>query len=120
MSEHDEQVALFQWAEYNLIHHPELWLLHAIPNGGHRHAAVGKRLKAEGVKAGVPDMFLPVARGEYHGLYIEMKYGKNKTTDAQREWLNRLAAEGYLTAVCWGWTEASERIEWYLTEVETS
>jgi len=55
---------------------------------------------AEGVKRGVPDVFLPVARGGYHGLWIEMKYGKNKTTSNQKWWLNELKDQGYKTAVC--------------------
>ena len=61
-SEHEEQVALFEWAEWNKRQYPELELMFAIPNGGQRHVVVAKKLKDEGVKAGVPDIFLPVAR----------------------------------------------------------
>jgi len=113
-SEHDEQAKLFEWAERNMQRYPDLWLLHAIPNGGHRHPAVAAKLKAEGVKSGVPDVCLPVPRGSYCGLYIEMKVGRNKPTDSQAEWLKRLADQGYMTAVCYGWVEASEVIERYL------
>jgi hypothetical protein len=73
MTEHDEQVALSRWVTLLQPRHPELALLHAIPNGGHRHKAVAVRLKAEGVKRGVPDLCLPVPRGGHHGLYLEMK-----------------------------------------------
>jgi hypothetical protein len=70
--------------------YPALRMLHAIPNGGHRHKATAARLKAAGVKAGVPDICLPVARGDWHGLYIELKVGKNKLTEAQRRWKDDL------------------------------
>ena len=55
MSEHDEQVLIFKWARLSEGRWPELALLFAIPNGGHRHKAVAAKLKAEGVRAGVPD-----------------------------------------------------------------
>ena len=61
-AEHREQVKLFAWAEWERIDRPELGLLFAVPNGGRRDAVTGARLKAEGVKAGVPDVWLPVAR----------------------------------------------------------
>lgn len=114
MSEAQEQRALFQWAGYAEQQYPELKLLHHIPNGGKRDSMTAVNLKREGVKAGVPDICLPVARGQYHGLYIELKAGKNKTTAKQKEWLNALNQEGYATKVCYGWSEAGETIEKYL------
>ncbi|QNU68698.1 VRR-NUC domain-containing protein [Ruminiclostridium herbifermentans] len=93
---------------------PELDLMYHIPNGGKRDIATAKRLKAEGVKAGVPDICLPVPRGVYHGLYIELKAGENKTTRKQNEWLEALDNNGYFTAVCYGWEEASKVITNYL------
>jgi hypothetical protein len=114
MSEHDEQAALFTWANYQANTMPELQLLYAIPNGGHRYKAVAVKLEAEGVKSGVPDVCLPVARSGYHGLYIEMKYGKNKPSDNQIAWLKALAGQGYKTAVCWGFEEAKTIVEAYL------
>jgi hypothetical protein len=116
VSEHAEQVALFTWARYQTVHIPELSLLHAIPNGGHRHIAVASRMKAEGVRAGVPDICLPVPRGGYHGLYLEMKFGKNTVSAAQQRWLTRLAAQGYATVVCYGFEEAQSAILAYLEE----
>jgi hypothetical protein len=112
--EESEQIALFQWAAMMESKYPELRLLHAIPNGGHRHKATAARLKAAGVKAGVPDICLPVARGDWHGLYIELKVGKNKLTEAQRRWKDDLIRYGYLALVCYGWEEARDVIEWYL------
>ena len=66
--EAEHQAALFRWASLVSLRLPELRLLFAVPNGGHRHRAVAARLKDEGVKAGVPDLFLPVPRGAFHGL----------------------------------------------------
>lgn len=111
-----EQICLFRWAEYSSGAMPELKLLYHIPNGGKRDIATAKKLKAEGVKAGVPDICLPVARGKYHGLYIELKVGKNKTTENQDMWLEALNKNGYYTDVCYGWEEASKVITNYLKE----
>ena len=112
--EHEEQVALFDWAALRQGRYPELRLLHAIPNGGKRDKFVAIQLQREGLKPGVPDVCLPVARGGWHGLYIELKWAKNKPTDHQLEWLEALTAQGYLAVVCYGWQEAVEVIEDYL------
>lgn len=114
MSEHDEQRALFEWAALSEAHAPELALLYAIPNGGARHPAVAAKLKAEGVRAGVPDLFLPIARHNFHGLYIEMKHGRNKQTPPQKEWDKRLTREGYIVAVNRSWYDAAHTLMWYL------
>lgn len=114
LSESSEQALLFKWAAWNHQAFPELELMHHIPNGGRRDMITAVRLKAEGVKAGVPDICLPVARGGYHGLYIEMKVGGNKPSDNQESWLKRLTEQGYFTAVCYGWFEAAETIKRYL------
>lgn len=114
-SEHQEQKALFGWAELAQGRWPDLALLYAIPNGGHRHKAVAARMKAEGVKRGVPDICLPVARGVHHGLYIELKTGKGTASPQQRDWLQRLQAQGYRVAICRGWEAARAFIEEYLS-----
>ncbi len=74
----------------------------------------GAQLKAAGVKAGVPDLCLPVARQGWHGLFIELKVGRNRPQERQVGWLDRLTAEGYLAVACWGWDEARETLEAYL------
>lgn len=112
--ESGHQEALFNWAAYNVQRMPELEYMHHVPNGGKRDAATAVALKRQGVKAGVPDIVLPAARAEYHGLYIELKAGKNTTTDKQKQWLKYLEAAGYYTAVCYGWQTAAELIERYL------
>lgn len=66
----------------------------------------------------MPDIVLPAARAGYHGLYIELKAGKNTTTENQRRWLEYLRQQGYYTAVCYGWQKAAELIERYLLHTE--
>ena len=117
MSESTEQQALFQWAAIASAQKPELRLLHAIPNSGKRHIVTAVRMKAEGQKAGVSDIFLPVARHGYHGMYIELKVKGGKLSDKQKEWLRLTAEQGYKSIVCVGWIEAKEAIEKYLKEV---
>lgn len=85
-----------------------------IPNGGSRNKLEAANLKRQGVKAGVPDLFLPVSRGGYHGLFIELKCGKNKTTAKQNEWLKNLSEQGYAVSVCYGCNEAIKKILKYL------
>ena len=113
-SETTEQERVINWTRAYVNKYPELNLLYHIPNGGSRNKLEAQNLKAQGVKAGVPDLCLPVARGNFHGLYIEMKYGKNKTTDKQRYWLAELKEQGYETAVCYGAEEAMDKIADYL------
>jgi hypothetical protein len=112
--EHVEQVTLMQWARLHERRYPELALLHAVPNGGHRHVAVARAMKAEGVKAGVPDLDLPVARGPWHGLRIEMKAKGGRATPEQRRWIDSLRAQGYRAEVCTGWEAARDLILEYL------
>jgi len=112
--ESDHQIALFQWAEWMRNKHPELALLHSIPNGGKRNVIEAARLKREGALAGVSDIFLPVARGGFHGLYIELKVKGGKLSTAQEWWLWEVECQGYCAKVCYGWIEAKEVIEGYL------
>lgn len=112
--EANEQEALFRWAEFYKEKYPELELLHHIPNGGKRDKREAARLKRQGVKAGVPDLCLPVPRGKYHGLYIELKYGGNKPTEKQMQWLYKLQKQGYVALYCYGWEQASKVIVNYL------
>lgn len=115
-TEAQEQMTLFSWAAMQSGKYPELNLLYHVPNGGSRHKAEAGRLRAEGVKAGVPDLCLPVARGQYHGLYIELKRQRvGRTSDHQSEWLDALSAQGYKAALCYGWEQAAGTIIEYLT-----
>lgn len=113
--EHDEQVALFAWAELAKAKYPALALLHAVPNwAGVKSPAEGARRKREGVKAGVPDIHLPVTRNAYIGLWIEMKAPGEYPRPNQREWIAALRAEGHRVEVCRSMAEARAVIEDYL------
>ena len=112
-----EQKRLFEWAGYERGRHPELELMFHIPNEGKRSARTGARMKGEGMKSGVPDICLPVARGGCHGLYIELKRQKGGiVTEEQTKWLEDLSRQGYAVAVCRGWERASEIILEYLEQ----
>ena len=114
-----EQATLFSWARMQAGKYPELRLLFHIPNGGSRGKAEAARFKAEGVKAGVPDLFLPVARGSWHGLFIEMKRRKGgRASEDQKAWISALAKQGYLAQICCGWEEAADLLVFYLTQNE--
>lgn len=115
ISESVEQQVLFRWARMQSGKWPELELLYHIPNEGKRSYKTAARMKAEGLKGGVPDICLPVARGGHHGLYIELKRVKNsRVTEEQLMWLENLARQGYVAAVCRGADEAIEVITRYL------
>jgi hypothetical protein len=125
-SEQGHAAALFAWS-YSAEarkQYPELKWLFSIPNGGYRQIGEASRLKATGVKAGVPDMMLPVVRFEltrtYCGLWLELKIprttGKSRgyVTPEQKEWLEYLNEAGYCSLVAWGWLDARRQIEEYL------
>ena len=113
-TEHAHQTALFIWAAQNFDKYPQLRYMFAIPNGGQRHAAVAGKLKAEGVKAGVPDIFLPIPRKHWHGLFVELKIGKNEPSEAQHKWLAALDRKGYRAVWCIGLEQARDIILEYL------
>ena len=84
-----DQIALFDLALLLEKQHPELRLMFHVPNEGKRSVYSGAELKRAGLKKGVPDVMLPVARKGYNGLAIEMKAGKNKPTEEQKKWSYR-------------------------------
>ena len=113
-----QQEALFEWAQYQLWHMPELEYMFHVPNGGKRDKATAVALNRQGVKAGVPDIVLPVARDGFHGLYLELKGGHNKQHQSEKRPVNGWRGVGYYTAVCYGWQEAAKLIETYLLKTE--
>lgn len=114
--EDSEQAMLFNWAMMARGKYPELDLMYAIPNGGYRSIKTAKLMKATGVKAGIPDICLPVARHGFHALYIEMKRRKGGTVSvAQKSMINALAAQGNLAIVCYGMDEAIDALKNYLS-----
>lgn len=114
-TEAEEQETLMRWADWATAQHPELAMLHHVPNGGSRHPKEAQNLRRQGVKAGVPDLCLPVPRGPYHGLYIELKrlWGNGLSPD-QRTWLEALISQGYMAVMCRGAEAAQRVIERYL------
>jgi hypothetical protein len=105
-SEHHLQRSFFAWIakitqspEISLPVSISLWLSHAIPNGGKRGAAEAARFAAEGVKAGIPDVFIPIPTQDYAGFYIEFKKPKGVIKDDQIVILNLLHDQGYKCAV---------------------
>ena len=111
-----EQAELIKWAKTCVLKkiHPELEMLYAVPNGGKRDRIEAAHLMLQGVKAGVPDLCLAVPKGKYHGLYIELKVGRNKTSEHQDKWLCNLSQNGYAVKVCYGCVSAKQAIERYL------
>lgn len=124
------------WARANARMHPELGLLYHCPNGGWRDKREAARLKSMGVRAGIPDYFLPVPKatirtqpcGGYtfswndwqHGLYVELKSEDGRLSGPQAEWLKLMAEQGYATKVAHGWVEAARAIAEYLGIPEIS
>ena len=112
--EHQEQSALMEYAGLMANKDARWGLLFAIPNGGFRHVATAHRLKKEGVKSGVPDLFLACPMGRFHGFFCEMKSSSGSPTKNQIEWMQKLEQQGYYIRICYGWLEARQEIETYL------
>lgn len=108
MSEADEQAAVVQYCDLQRIP------VYHIPNEARRSAALAAHMKRQGLKPGVPDLCIPVARGGYHSLYIEMKFGKNKPTQKQMEWIALLRRQGMAAFVCYGADNAIALIRRYM------
>ena len=113
--EDTEQIKLMNWAKSMEDVKPELHLLFHIPNGGKRGKLEAERFKAMGVKAGVPDLMLPVPRGKYKGIFIEMKYGDNTVSVHQRVFMRAAQDNGYYCVVCYGAAAAKRAIQIYLS-----
>jgi len=111
--EHDEQATFFR--RLALLPDHRRPFAFAIPNGGYRHAATARALKAEGVIAGVPDVFVARPVGRWGGLWIELKRRTGgKVSPAQDAALRALAAAGYAVTVAAGHEEAWAFLEHYL------
>lgn len=126
-TEHGHQAALFCWASMNQLTFPQVRWLYAVPNGFFGSAGQKAKMKAEGLKNGVPDVFLPVKqyvpnRVVSLGLYIELKIPEKKRdiddlagcSEEQVQWIEFLRNEGYKVYVCYGWEDARDKIIEYL------
>lgn len=109
-----------RWAAIAEARYPELRLLYAIPNGARTSIGTARKLKAEGLRSGVPDLCLPVARAldhtrVYHALYVELKRQHGGTVSPeQRAWHDALRERGNLVVVCKGAQAAIAAITAYL------
>ena len=112
--EDSEQIAVMDWSLAVRHKYPELRLLYHVANERKCTPAEGAFMKRKGVKRGVPDLCLPVPRGKYHGLYIELKAPGGRASEDQKWWMKELETQGYVAAVCIGWRAAADLIESYL------
>jgi hypothetical protein len=121
-TEEQEQRALRQWIALHERHYPALRLLFHVPNGGKRPKGEAGKMRGLGQQAGVPDLFLLVPRGHFHGLAIELKAARlpgrgqagGRATHAQLTWIGALREHGYCAEICQGWEQARAVIEKYL------
>lgn len=108
------QQACMRWVR---LEYPRL-VVYAIPNGGHRNPVTGAILKAEGVLAGVADIFVAKANKYHHGLYIEMKAPKGRQSTSQRAFERAVSLEGYQYSLCRSFEDFRGVIKTYLEDVE--
>lgn len=116
VSEEAEQIHLMQWCTWAQNKYPELEAIYHVPNEGKRSAVTGGKLRQMGLRSGVPDICLPVPKGEYIGLYIELKKVGGRLTDNQAVWLEMLERYGHCVAVCYGAEDAETVITAYLEQ----
>jgi len=131
-TEHGHQCAFFQWLALTGKHEiPDADLIFSVPNGGERTPSEGAKMRAEGLRPGVPDIEWAVPAGSFHGLFVEMKRPALKPrncppmfspidpvindglTAAQKTVARRLQAMGYAVAVAYSWLEARDAIRLY-------
>ena len=115
-SAHQSQVIEWSRWAYKTGKYPMLNMLHCSLNGVKLSATQARIAKAQGMLSGVPDLFLPVPRGCFHGLYIEMKSEKGRLTENQQWFLSNAESLGYKTAVCYSAKEAIDAIEAYYSD----
>lgn len=112
--EHKEAVALMKLVDMHSGRWPELVRIFHVPNGGARSKATAGKLKAEGVRAGVPDYLMPLRRGQHVGLAIELKASGGRVEPEQRDWLTHLQSQGWVAVTAYGAVEAWEFLRKYV------
>ena len=108
-----EQENVIKWARDNEKTYPFLWMLHSSLNGVKLSKIQAGKAKASGMLSGVPDLFLPVPRGSFCGLYIEMKSATGRIMPSQSRYLSAVSDFGYSAVVCYSANEAIKTIENY-------
>jgi hypothetical protein len=116
-SEADIHKAVVEWADRQAAASPDLALLFHPPNGGSRHIAEATKLKAMGVRKGVPDLLLPVPRADKSGLALELKSPSGRLRPTQAWWLDQLQGQAWAVAVAWTFSEARHVIQQYLAGI---
>lgn len=107
-NETEEQIAVVEYCDLMGI------LCVHIPNEGKRSKSYGAKLRKMGLRKGFPDLLIMEPCGKYHGLAIEMKYGKGVLADVQKMWMGALSSKGYACAVCYGFEAAKSAIDAYM------
>ena len=107
---------IFKWIQFNSARYRGLDLAYATASGLKMSiGALMKAHKAGIIKKGLPDIVIPVARGGYHGLYIELKSKNGIVSPAQSEFIGKLMNEGYSSVIAWGYDEAIKMINDYFS-----
>lgn len=110
--ESELQIACINWFRFSYPHFK--MLLFAIPNGGHRNIITAMRMKREGVVSGIPDLFLSLPRNEFHGMYIELKSGKNKLTSNQELFFQSAIKHNYKCEVITSVNQFIREVSYYI------
>ena len=113
LTEHEEQVLVIEYCDLKNI------TVFAIPNGSNKSKASANKFKKEGLRSGVPDLMIPVARQGAFGLFIKMKRSKStpsQLSDNQRKWIKILDSEGYAVHICNGFEDAKIVIDNYFKQ----
>lgn len=103
--EHIEQVRLVNWFRDN-FKEPD-YIIFSVPNGGFRGIKEAKRLKDEALKSGVSDLIILTHNKV---IFLEMKKLNGKLSDKQKEFNENVEYLGFISIVCYGASDASEKI----------
>jgi hypothetical protein len=109
--EHVEQAMLVRWLSLHPAWRDVPWF--AVPNAARRGPAVAAMMKREGLRAGTPDLVVPVSVGRYGALFVEMKAAGGSLSDAQHVVLPALARAGNAVVVARGFEAAQAALEAY-------
>lgn len=112
MTEHNAQRLLVAWFRDRYPHLATVFF--AIPNGGARDPATGRKLKEEGALKGIPDLMLAVPRNGKAGLFLEMKTRTGSVKPEQKAAHEALREQGYIVEVARGYEAAKTAVLDYL------
>lgn len=114
-SEDESQKCIIDWCQLQRWKNGRLSdYIHHSPNGGLRVGGEGQKFKEMGTKKGFPDLFLPIAKGPFHGLFIEMKIATGRISPEQDDYRRLLIEEGYRYEFCYTAEGAINLIKNYL------